>query len=89
VNFQCPWLPGDRPSRSPWNSENGIKTFQIESVMQAAAPGVFTLGGPGQGVIQNLPILTKSPCRGPKEPPKPAGTPRVISRDLSPAVSAK
>jgi uncharacterized protein (TIGR03437 family) len=52
INFQCPLSPADAPLEVVVVAENGVAQAPIRSTMQAAAPGVFTLGGTEQGVIE-------------------------------------
>ena len=51
INFQCPCLPEDSQLKVTWEGENGISTSPVQSAMQAAAPGVFTLGTMNRGAI--------------------------------------
>ena len=53
VTFQCPLLPAGSPLEITLKTENGDSAIRIRSLMQAAAPGVFTWGTAGQGVIMN------------------------------------
>jgi uncharacterized protein (TIGR03437 family) len=53
VTFQCPMLAPGSPLEVSLRTESGISTTAIRSVMQAAAPGLFTWGRGGQAVIMN------------------------------------
>ena len=53
VIFQCPLLPPGSPLEIALKTENGVSASRVQSLMQAAAPGLFTWGTAGQGVIMN------------------------------------
>ena len=53
VTFQCPLLAPGSPLEVSLRTESGISTSGVRSLMQAAAPGLFTWGTGGQGVVMN------------------------------------
>jgi uncharacterized protein (TIGR03437 family) len=53
VTFQCPLLAPGSPLEVTLKTENGASTSRVRSLMQTAAPGLFTWGTGGQGVIMN------------------------------------
>jgi uncharacterized protein (TIGR03437 family) len=53
VIFQCPLLAPGSPLEIALKTENGGAASRVRSRMQAAAPGLFTWGTAGQGVIMN------------------------------------
>ena len=53
VTFQCPLLAPGSPLEVSLRTERGVSTRAVRSVMQAAAPGLFTWGTGGQGVVMN------------------------------------
>jgi uncharacterized protein (TIGR03437 family) len=53
VTFQCPLLAPGSPLEVTLRTESGVSTSGVRSVMQAAAPGLFTWGTAGQGVIMD------------------------------------
>jgi len=53
VIFQCPLLAPGSPLEIVLKTENGVSASRFRSLMQAAAPGLFTWGTAGQGVIMN------------------------------------
>jgi uncharacterized protein (TIGR03437 family) len=51
VRFQCPALAPETPLELSLEDESGGVLAEMESVMQAAAPSIFTVGSSDQGVI--------------------------------------
>jgi uncharacterized protein (TIGR03437 family) len=50
VNFQCPVLPSGSPLTITLQAENSSE-YSIQSVMEAARPGLFSMDTTGQGLI--------------------------------------
>jgi uncharacterized protein (TIGR03437 family) len=50
VNFQCPVLPSDSPLAITLQAEDGTQ-YSMQSVMQAARPGLFSMAATRQGLI--------------------------------------
>jgi uncharacterized protein (TIGR03437 family) len=50
VNFQCPVLPAGSPLTITLQAEDG-SVYSVQSVMEAARPGLFSMATTGQGLI--------------------------------------
>lgn len=51
INFQCPAVPVGTPLSVTVENEGGLLSPPMLSEMQAAVPGLFTVGGTQQGVV--------------------------------------